>query len=65
MVEKRPCCAGHGRHYAAALDPSITVMRNFYHTSNAAGLVDLVLSAARGLSPQKDGALVLGAPLLA
>ena len=51
---------GRGRHYAAALDPSITVMRNFYHRSNAAGLVDLVLSAARGLSPQKDGAPVLG-----
>ena len=45
-----PRCVQDDRHYAAALDPSITVMRNFYHKSNAAGLVDLVLSAARGLS---------------
>ncbi|KAK9839190.1 hypothetical protein WJX81_000180 [Elliptochloris bilobata] len=38
-------------HYAAALDPSITVMRNFYHrATNAAGLVELVLSAVNGLS---------------
>lgn len=36
------------RHYAAALEPSVTVMRNFYHrATNALGLVHLVFSAAK------------------
>jgi hypothetical protein len=37
-------------HYAVALDRSITVQRNFYHaSSNAAGLVKMVLKTAAAL----------------
>jgi hypothetical protein len=32
-------------HYAVALDCSITVMQNFYHATNANGLVEMVLKS--------------------
>lgn len=37
-------------HYAVALEPSITLQRNFYHAAaNAKGLVAMVLNTARGM----------------
>lgn len=36
-------------HYALALDRSITVQKNFYHSSNAAGLVQMVMKTAASL----------------
>jgi chloride channel 7 len=38
-------------HYAAALDPSVTVMRNFYHAgTNADALVKTILAKVRAVA---------------
>jgi hypothetical protein len=44
------------RHYAAALDPSVTVMRNFYHAgTNAGTLATMMLSKIKATAPHLAG----------